>query len=350
MVKQPQEKNFTIEDILGASMERKDALSLIRTDWNTHQTFLSFPKEEQERILSFIQGNRGLPILYDSFFKKIMDPILHPDRLEHFLSAILSQPIHIRAVLPREGTKLTDSSSLVIMDILVELSDGSIINIEMQKIGYAFPGARSSCYISDLIMRQYNRVKSQKKSRFSFRDLKPVYLIVLMENSSKEFKNVAPHYIHRECTLFDSGAHVHSLGNLIYISLDTFHSVVQNIDTELDAWLTFLSSDQPNDIIRLVNAYPEFHQCYQDIIEFRRNPKELIFMFSEALTIMDRNTVKYMCEEQQKEIASLTESLAERDSALAKKDSAIAEKDSTIVEKDSVIAALQAELEELKKG
>ena len=65
-------------------------------------------------------------------------------------------------------------------------------------------------------------------------------------------------------------------------------------------------------------------------------------MFSEALTIMDRNTVKYMCEEQKKEIAALTESLAERDSALAEKDSALAEK-------DSVIATLQAELEELKK-
>lgn len=29
-------------------------------------------------------------------------------------------------------------------------------------------------------------------------------------------------------------------------------------------------------------------------------------MFSEALTIMDRNTVKYMCEEQKKEIAPLS--------------------------------------------
>ena len=72
-------------------------------------------------------------------------------------------------------------------------------------------------------------------------------------------------------------------------------------------------------------------------------------MFSEALTIMDRNTVKYMCEEQKKEIAALTESLAERDSVIAERDSALAEKDSALAEKDSVIATLQAELEELKK-
>lgn len=305
MEKHSPHDSLSLKDILGASTTREDAHSLIKSDWNTYQTFLSFPEDEQERILSFIQGNRGLPIIYDNFFKKIMDPVLHPNRLEHFLSAILKQPIHIHAVLPREGTKLSDSGSLVIMDILVELSDGSIINVEMQKIGYTFPGERSSCYISDLIMRQYNRVKSEKKSTFSFKDLRPVYLIVLMEHSSKEFRLVAPLYIHREHTYFDSGANVQTLGNIIYISLDTFHSVVQNISTELDAWLTFLCSDQPGDIIRLVNAYPEFRQCYQDIIEFRKNPKELIFMFSEALTIMDRNTVKYMCEEQKKEIAAL---------------------------------------------
>lgn len=82
----------------------------------------------------------------------------------------------------------------------------------------------------------------------------------------------------------------------IYISLDTFHSIVQTIDTNLKAWLTFLSSDQPADIIRLVSAYPEFLPCYRDIVEFRRNPKELMFMYSEALAILDRNTEIYMCE------------------------------------------------------
>jgi len=321
--------SLSISDILGSPTAESDALALLQRDSEVYQRFCSFPKEEQQKVLSFLQGNCGLPILYDNFFKKIMDPVSHPKRLERFLSAILSQSIHIHSVLPREGSKLADSGSLVIMDILVELSDGSLIDVEMQKIGYAFPGERSSCYISDLIMRQYNRVKSEAKSTFSFKQLKPVYLIVLMENSSNEFRKVTPHYIHRQTTSFDSGASVHILGNIIYISLDTFHSVVQNINTELEAWLTFLSSDQPTDMIRLVSSYPQFKQYYEDIIAFRQNPKELIFMFSEALAIMDRNTVKYMCEEQKKEIATLTEELAK---------------------KDSVIASLQAELAKLKNN
>lgn len=71
---------------------------------------------------------------------------------------------------------MSDTGSFVIMDIIVTLSDGTTVNVEIQKIGYDFPGERASCYISDFIMRQYNRVK-----HFSFRDLKPVILIVIKE-------------------------------------------------------------------------------------------------------------------------------------------------------------------------
>lgn len=326
--------SYHLSDILGAPCSYEDALLSLQSDVDAYRMFLDFPPEEQKRILSFMQGSQGLKIIYDSFFKKIMDPDVHPQRLEHFLSAILGDPIHIHAVLPKEGTKLTDSGSLVIMDIVVELSNGSLIDVEMQKIGYTFPGERSDCYVSDFIMRQYNRVKNERKKHFSFKDLKPVYLIVIMENSSKDFSAVSPSYLHRKQTCYDSGAKVNSLSNIIYISLDTFHSVVQNIGTELDAWLTFLSSDAPADIIRLVDAYPEFKQCYQDILTFRTNPKELITMYSEALTILDRNTTKYMCEEMQKQI---TEQAA-----------IIEEKNLAIAEQNNTIAALQAELERLK--
>lgn len=101
---------------------------------------------------------------------------------------------------------MAESGSLVIMDIIVELADGSITDIEMQKIGYLFPGERSSCYIADFIMRQYNRIKSEKGKRFTYRDMKPVYLIVLMEQSSSEFKAVFPYFMHREQISYDSNA------------------------------------------------------------------------------------------------------------------------------------------------
>ena len=117
------------------------------------------------------------------------------------------------------------------------------------------------------------------------------------------------------------------------ISLDPFRSVVQNIDTEQKAWLSFLTADDPDEIVQLINAYPEFLPCYQDIISFRRRPKELITTFSDALREMDCNTEAYMVEQLAKEVQE--------------KDHALAEKDNVIAEKDKLIRQLQKQLAEM---
>jgi len=222
----------TLREILGEPISRTDALSLIQENPLAHEKFIHFSKEHQENLLAFIQGNKGLPILYDGFYKYVLDPNRHPKRLESFLSELFGQPVTIMEVLSKEGSQLIELGSLVVMDVIVKLSDGSIVDVEMQKHGYLFTGERSSCYMSDMVMRQYNRIKSEEKERFNFGHMKPVYLIILMENSSKEFKEVAPHYLHRVTHTFDTGVRVNLLTNLTYISLDTFHSVGQNILTE----------------------------------------------------------------------------------------------------------------------
>jgi len=317
----PNSSKTTLSSILGEPFSREQVLDLLQKDMDTYRTFQNFPPEEQEKLLSFMEGNRGLPITYDSFFKKIMDPELHPERLEAFLSAILNQNVHIWNVLPHEGIKLSTSGSLVIMDIVLELEDGSIADVEMQKIGYAFPGERSDCYAADFIMRQYNRVKNARGKHFSFRDMRPVYLIILMEDSSKEFKSCSPHYIHRRKSTYSSGASVTNLSNIVYISLDTFHNTLHNISTELDAWLTFLSSGSPKDMIELVTAFPKFREYYQDIVNFRKHPKELIYMYSEALLAVDRNTVQYMVDELKNELEGTKDELqASKDELKASKD------------------------------
>lgn len=305
-----QKTTFTIADILGKPLSEEEAYDLLRSDLESYRTYLTFPEEERQKLLSFVMGKRGLLITYDAFFKQIMNPDLHLRRLERFLGAIMGQTVKIRGIIPREGSKLTERGSLVIADIVVELLDGSIVNVEMQKIGHAFPGERSSCYISDFIMRQYNKVKSERQKKFSFKDMKPVYMIILLEHSSEEFRAVYPAYIHRQQTDFDSGAKVHLLSNILYISLDTFREVIHNIDTELEAWLTFLSAEEEEQILRLVNAYPEFCDMYHEIVEFRRDPRRLINMYSEALAIMDRNNVEYMCEEMKKTINEQAEQIA----------------------------------------
>ena len=62
-----------------------------------------------------------------------------------------------------DSMRIADETSLLITDIVVELEDGSIANVEMQKIGYLFPGQRCACYSADLLLRQYKRVRGERK-------------------------------------------------------------------------------------------------------------------------------------------------------------------------------------------
>jgi len=301
-------QTLTLSDILGEPLSESEAMALMQDDDTTYAIFNDMKEHDQQSILSFIQGKHGLKICYDPFFQKIFSAEEHPERLESLLSSLMNETVKIKSVLPREGIRLSEEGSIVIMDILIERVDGSLVDCEMQKIGYYFPGQRSCCYESDMIMRQYNRLKNELKDKFTYERMKPVFLIVLMEQSSKEFKAVAPAYIHRTQQSIDTGANVAFLANTTYISLDTFHDVVQNIDNNIskenyqNAWLTFLSADEPTDIINLCTALPEFREYYRDIMEFRRHPKELIYMYSKSLAETDMNTQRYMFQDMQKQI------------------------------------------------
>ncbi len=342
-------KEISLEDILGAEISKKEAYAMIAKDEKLLELFRQFRPADQETILGFLQGTRGLPVLFDGFYKYVMDPERHPERLESLLSNLFGQKVTIQEVMTKEGLQLVEKGSLVVMDIIVKLEDGSIVDVEMQKQGYEFSGERSSCYMADMVMRQYNRMRERDGESFTYKNMKPVHLIVLMERSSKEFKQVEPFYIHKKCDYMDSGAKVNLLTNLIYISLDTFRLVSQNIDSSLDAWLTFFSSDNPEDILRLVQKYPEFMECYHDIMEFRRKPKELISMFSEALYKLDRNTEKYMVTELQKEIEENKAIIEENKAIIEENKATIQESKAIIQEQDATILALREEIERLKK-
>ena len=344
-------KTITFDQILGKTCSREDAINALKKCPESYSLFSSFRTEHQNSILNFMQGLCSLDITLDKFFLHVLNPELHKDRLESLLSAFLKQPVTIKTILPREGVQLAEKGSLVIMDIIAELCDGSTVDIEMQKVGYLFPGQRSDCYTADMIMRQYNRIRNEKNEHFSYQDLKPVHLFILMEKSPKEFHKFPNSYIHEQQITYSSGLKLPSLSHTTYIALDTFNSMVQNINTELDAWLTFFSCTDAEHISRLVQKYPQFLDYYKDIAVFRNNPKELIYMFSEALEILDRNTANYMIDEMSqelKEIKDKYDDTKERlDSAKTELNSAKNQLDSTKSELDSAKNQLDSTKSEL---
>lgn len=233
------------------------------------------------------------------------------------------------------------------MDILVELSDKSLVNVEMQRIGYDFPSERCFCYGADLLVRQYDLIRSEQGDKFSYRDIRPVYVIVLMESSPQPFKSVPHQYIHRSNMSYDSELKMNNLLNFVYIPLDIFRKMPHNELTELDAWLYFLGSDYPQDILRITEKYPLFRQLYQEIIDFRFHPKELITMYSEALRIMDENTVSYMIDELKAQIIKQKE---ESDAVISQKDAMISQKDTMISQHEVTISQLTAEIQLLREN
>lgn len=315
---------------------REEILREIDANVKLTEKFYSWREEQRQEFLDFCTGVRGIKMLYDSFFKEILNPETMPERLEEFLSILLDQKVKIVEVLPGDSTRIADEQSLLIMDILVRFEDGTYCNVEVQKIGYAFPGERCACYSSDLLLRQYKKARSVKKDRFTYKDVKGVYTIVLMEKSPAVFQKYPDRYIHTFTQKSDTGLEMDLLQKYIFIPLDIFKENVDNkgIKNKMDGWLTFLGMDEPEKIIELIDTYPEFRKLYEQVYYICRNVEDVMGIFSEELRIMDRNTVKYMVDEMQ-------ETIDEQREQLKKKDEQMKEKEHVIEELKRQIALLQ---------
>ncbi len=302
----------TREEIV-KEIQGNQRLSEIYEDWNPQQ---------RERFLDACTGVRGVKLLYDAFFKEVMNPEYAPERLESFLSLILKQKVKVVQVLPPDSARIADESALLIMDIVVQLADGSITNVEVQKIGYRFPGERCACYSADLLLRQYRRVRedwdrkekerlSQSadetgyevtrpvRKRFSYQNIKNVYTIVLFEKSPEAFREFQDTYLHHAEQKTDTGLKINLLQEYHFIALDIFRKNIYNkgIQDELDAWLVFLSVEEPEQIIELLEKYPKFRPMYEQVYEMCRSTERVMGMFSRELKELDDNTVEFMIDE-----------------------------------------------------
>lgn len=281
----------------------------------------------KKRFDDYMTGKKTMPLTYDPFFKCMFHPDSHADWLSNLLSAIIGETVIVESALPSENTAIS-VDSLLIMDIVVRLSDGSLANVEIQKIPYMFTAERISCYSSDLLMREYSRLKKDKNFKYS--DMKKVYTIVLYEKTEGDFKEPMLHgaYIHHGKTRFDTNLKLNLLQEYFLIALDVFcqngYTDDKNSDVleteliathnnipetglvtndlsiySLEGWLSILTAETMADVERVIRRYPWSEAIFREMSAYVNRPEEVILMFSEALKIADRNTVKYMIEELQ---------------------------------------------------
>ena len=223
-----------------------------------------------------------------------------------------------------------------------------------------------SCYSADLVLRQYSRVKGELGKTFTYKEMKTVYTIIFFEQSSAEFKapDLNGAYLHQGKTTFNTGLQLDLLQQFYLISLDVFSENKYPLDknNRLTAWLSLLATRDTQDLDTILAAYPWLEEIYQDMASYLRKPEEVLTMFSDALKILDHNTVQYMIDEMQNtidgqkaeiadkdlQIADQATEIADQAAQLADKNSQIADKDSQLADKDSQIEALKAQLAALQ--
>jgi hypothetical protein len=262
------------------------------------------------------------------------------------VSSILGINVKVLHILPSEDS-IISGGTLLIMDILAELEDGSLINVEIQKQAYAFPAERISCYCADLLMRQYARARGVKGKAFTYQDIKKVYVIVLFEKSTGAFHALPETYLHHGRTRFDTGLEMELLQEYFLISLDVFREFQYPKDkNEQTAWLSLLVTEDQEEAERLVQEYPWLQEIFEEIAMLRQKPEEVLGMFSEALRILDQNTIKYMIDELEKDLEEKAAQIEEKEAVLREKAAEIREKEAVLKEKDAAIKEKDAALKE----
>ena len=125
----------------------------------------------------------------------------------------------------------------------------------------------------------------------------------------------------------------------MFVPLNIFHKTMENknINTELEAWLTFLSTDDPEQIYNLIHTFPMFSEMYEDIFQLCQNTEKVMNMYSRELAQPDHNTAEYMdmVDEMQKD-------LDEAGSIIQKKENTIqSQRDELQLKRDEYFTAIQ---------
>lgn len=110
----------------------EEVLAYLKKDADTYREYSVMRDEWKQRFMDFCTGKKTLPILYDTFFKRIFHPDVHPERLSNLISSLIGEKVRVKKILPLEDNYV-DGARMVVMDILVEAEDGSIANVEVQK-------------------------------------------------------------------------------------------------------------------------------------------------------------------------------------------------------------------------
>ena len=126
----------------------------------------------------------------------------------------------------------------------------------------------------------------------------------------------------------------------------------KDINTELEAWLTFLSTDDPEQIYNLIQKFPMFKEMYEDIFQLCQNTERVMNMYSKELAQLDHNTAEYMVDEMQKDLDEARSIIRANKATIQSQSDELKLKDNTIQSQSDELKlkdnTIQSQSDELK--
>ena len=92
---------------------KEQILEEINANDTLRAIFNNWPEKHQNEFLSICTGSKGVKMLYDCYFKEILNPEYAPERLSSLLSTILGRKVTVKYQLTNDNTRIGDESSLV---------------------------------------------------------------------------------------------------------------------------------------------------------------------------------------------------------------------------------------------
>lgn len=86
--------------------DREEVLEEIHNKADLKRIFYGWTDSQRAEFLDVCTGVKGVKLLYDHFFKAVINPDTTPERLEELLSLILDTKVRILKVLPNDSTRI----------------------------------------------------------------------------------------------------------------------------------------------------------------------------------------------------------------------------------------------------
>ena len=189
--------------------DRIGTIEIILGDDELRSLWEQLDEKVQQHFIA-VDERREVPnMLGDTMFKGIFDPRWNKENLSRLVSAILGQEVSVLRSLDKEGFRESRHSKGLFLDLLVEFSDGSLANVEIQRRGIDMPPERTVAYSCEMVVNQYAAERGQAKGEIDYSNIHKVYSIIIIEESPEPFKsnpNYCHHFEQKSDTGLDFGA------------------------------------------------------------------------------------------------------------------------------------------------